>query len=129
MAKSFWLFTISADDKEFARRIKVKKWPIFQYTANRMQVNQKDDVVFYKAGPKAQKLLGRAVIDSKLTPDNEDFYFELKDIILWKKKNSIRPLVEKMDIFEDKKQWGRYLQGGVKRLSKKDFETIADNFA
>ncbi len=125
-----WIFIINDTDKEFERRMEKKEWPIFSFTANRKRINQKDKVLFYKAGIDGQKFLGTATITSKLKKESDekiDFFVTLEDIKLWKNGIDIHPLVSKLELVKNKEMWGRHFQGGVRSVSDKDFQTILKN--
>jgi len=47
---SYWIFVINGTNKEFAKRMKEKRWPIFIHTQNRKNLRIGDQVVFYKPG-------------------------------------------------------------------------------
>ena len=121
-----WIFVISNSDSEFERRMKKKEWPIFSFTAYRNRLEGDDSIVFYKAGVGGQKFLGKAEVASKIKKGEGkiDYFVSLKNIEAWKKPVKIKPLVSKLDFIESKEQWGRHLQGGVRKLSSDDFETI-----
>ena len=126
---SHWIFVINDTDKEFKRRLDKRKWPIFHFTINRKRIRADDLAIFYKAGAGGQKIIGKATtasaiisIDGKL-----DFYVKLKDVEQCNDV-SIRPLVKKLEFIKNKQQWGGYLQGGVRPITEKDYETIVSKF-
>ena len=125
-----WIFVIAGTDKEFKRRLDEKRWPIYLYTIYRKKIHANDLVVFYKAGAGGQKIIGKATTASAIVPvDGKiDFYVELKDVKPCKRHVSMHPLVEKLDFIKNKEFWGRYMQGGVKPISEKDYETIVSKF-
>ena len=106
--------------------ISPKEWPIFSFTAYRKRLEEDDSIVFYKAGVGGQKFLGKAEVASKIKKGEGkiDYFVSLKNIEAWKKPVKIKPLVSKLDFIESKERWGRHMQGGVRKLSSDDFETI-----
>jgi len=120
-----WIFVLTGTDEEFQRRIEMEKWPIFRKTTYRQQVHESDKVVFYKAGEGNKKFLGTSTVSSELKPEGKtDFFLNLKEIDVWKKSKPIRHMLDKLDFIKNKVQWGIYMQGGVRKLSEKDYELI-----
>ena len=121
-----WIFVISNTDKEFERRMEKKEWPIFTFTSNRNRLLPEDKVVFYKAGEYGKKFLGTATVCSKIIQriGEIDFFVTLKDIDVWKKPISMYLLVSKLELIKNRERWGRHFQGGIRTISKKDYETV-----
>jgi len=124
-----WIFLINDTDKEFKRRLDVRRWPIYHFTTYRKKIRADDLVVFYKAGSGGQKLIGKATTASAIVPiDGKlDYYVKLKDAVQCNDV-SMHQLVKKLDFIKNKEYWGRYLQGGVKPITEKDYETIVSKF-
>lgn len=129
MPNNFWMFVIRDTDEEFASRVKSKTWPVYTYTANRRRIQKGDKVAFYKAGDGNKAVLGTAETSSAIEPvdGKMDFAVSLTGIRVWKKPIPMKPLVVELDFVGNKEQWGRYMQGGVIRISEKDYNTIASN--
>ena len=127
MAKNYWIFVIKNTDEEFKRRMDRKVWPIYSYTVNRKKIQSGDVVAFYKAGEGNKVLLGTAETASAIKgKDGEiDYTVDLTNVAVWKKRVLMKPLVGKLDFVDNKEQWGRYMQGGVIRISEKDYNTIS----
>ena len=125
-----WIFVINDTINELKRRVAEKKWPIYHFTVYRKKIRAGDRVVFYKAGANGQKFLGSATTASSILKiENKlDFFVRLKEIEICKHSVPIHPLVKDLDFFENKSQWGRHLQGGVRPINKKDYETIVSKF-
>lgn len=120
-----WIFVINDTEQEFAKRIEERRWPIFKKTQNRRKLKVGDTVIFYKAGTQGKKFLGSSVIGSPLEKANElVFFLKLSDIVVWKKPVEVNEVLKDLDFIRDKQYWGRYFQGGVRRLSETDYETI-----
>ena len=122
----FWIFVISDIYAEFKKRMEKKKWPIFSFTANRQKLKEGDGIVFYQAGIGGQKFLGEAKVASKIKKEEGkiDYFVGMKDVNVWKNHVEMHPLINSLDFIGDKKAWGRHMQGGVRKLSRKDFTTI-----
>ncbi len=106
-----------------------KSWPIYSHTANRKKIKSGDKIVFYNAGVGNKNILGSAEIVSKVKPKagTTDHTVSLDKIDIWKKPALMKPIVVDLDFIENNQQWGRYMQGGVIRISEKDFKTIISN--
>jgi len=124
--ENFWIFVIKNTDQEFMRRMERKTWPVFGYTVNRKKIQPGDRVVFYKAGEGNKELIGTAETASAIKGEEKeiDYAVELRNISVWKKKVLMKPLVAKMSFVTHKAQWGLSMQGGVIRISEKDYNTI-----
>lgn len=127
MPENFWIFVIKNTDEEFEKRMKEKSWPIYSYTVNRKRIRPGDKIAFYKAGEGNKIILGISETSSEIKAQEGgiDFTVSLRNIDVWNKPILMKPLVDKLDFIDNKDQWGRYMQGGVVSISKKDFETIS----
>ena len=107
--------------------MKLKSWMIYTYTPNRRKIQEGDKIVFYKAGFGNMAVLGTAEISSEVKPQKGgiDFTVGLRNIEVWKKRVLMKPLVGSLDFVASKETWGTKLQGGVARISEKDYNTIA----
>jgi len=123
---AFWIFVISDTEAEFKKRMEKKEWPIFSFTANRRKLSEGDGIVFYQAGIGGQKFLGQAEVASKIKKEEDkiDYFVGMKDVKVWKNHVEMHPLINSLDFIGDKNAWGRHMQGGVRKLSRKDFTTI-----
>lgn len=82
-------------------------------------------MVFYKAGLEGQKFLGTAKVASDLQRTTKiDYSIRLSDVKEWRKRVNIIDFIDSLDFILDKQSWGRFFQGGVRRISKKDYELI-----
>lgn len=123
------MFVINNSEQIFKERIKNRKWPIFAKTQNRDKIGPGHKVVFYKAGrDDGQKFLGAATVASGVTCEGGkvDSFVELGGAVIWKKPVQMRKLLDDLDFVRDKKNWGLYVQGGVRQISEKDFLTISE---
>lgn len=117
---------MSADKKEFRKRIAYKEWPIFQHTPNRKKLRAGDKVIFYLAGNHGRKFLGNCTLNSALKEEeNElDSSVGLSDIMVWKMHIDVHDVLADLDFIYRKNIWGCYFQGGVITISKKDHQLI-----
>lgn len=122
---SCWIFVINDTDKVFEKRIKEEQWPIFRRTQNRTRLKTNDKVIFYKAGKEGQKFLGSATIGSELKKAGIfDFQLRLTSIDVWKKPVAMNEVINDLDFIKNKNSWGNYFQGGVRAITKKEFNAI-----
>jgi len=125
MASYYWLFVINNTLEEFRNRIEKKSWPIFKRTQNRGNLFPGDFVVFYKAGKDGQRFLGKANLNSEAEKFNSLIYaVKLKNITMWKKGVEITEIVNDLLFIGNPKLWGNYLQGGVKKITERDYNLI-----
>lgn len=105
--------------------MKEKKWPIFVHTHNRKNLKLGDNVVFYKAGLEGQKFLGTARLNSEIEKTSRiDYFVKLSNIEVWENSVKVVDLIDELNFIKDKQVWGRFFQGGVKKISEKDFSLI-----
>lgn len=122
---SCWIFVINDTDKVFEKRIKEEQWPIFRRTQNRTRLKTNDKVIFYKAGKEGQKFLGSATIGSELKKAGIfDFQLRLTSIDVWKKPVAMNEVINDLDFIKNKNSWGNHFQGGVRAITKKEFDAI-----
>lgn len=122
---SYWLFIINDTDNEFKVRTRKKKWPLFQRTKNRTALREGDHVAFYKAGNDGQVFIGSAKIASRAMKSRGLLYsVDLTDIETWKKPVSIRDILESLEFITKPQIWGNYMQGGIRKINKDDFQLI-----
>lgn len=114
---------------EFRKRVKTKKWPIFDKTSHRRELEIGDKVIFYKAGSEqGQSFLGTAKISTNLVllPNKIDFELDLDKFVIWKNFPSIRDYLSELSFIKNEFNWGSYLQTGVKKITKNDFLLISN---
>ena len=120
-------------------------WGLNKHTKNRLLIKQGAKAVFYIAGQKklAQHFVASAEILNKVSifPNAnlpkyamvDDWLFdipayelELGNIKWFKSPVSIHELRSQMELFKNKNvnKWGILFQGGVRRISKRDYELI-----
>lgn len=111
-----------------------KVWGLHPNTASRAKLQKGDILVFYLGGKK-QVFLGSAIVASPAYLDKSGesgewflnsgtYRVDLKESEIWKRPKPIRPLLKKLSFIKSVIHWGPYLQGGVRKIDKSDFETI-----
>ncbi len=53
-----------------------------------------------------------------------DYLVCLKDVNVFKKRVGIKEIVNELELTKNKAMWGSSLQGGLRRISEKDFKKI-----
>jgi len=120
-----WIFIIRDTVNEFKVRMSKKKWPLFQRTQNRTALRERDHVVFYKAGSDGQAFIGNARIAFSATNVTGLLYsVDLTDVETWEKPVSIRNILESLEFITKPQIWGNYMQGGIRKINKDDFQLI-----
>ena len=120
-----WIFVIKDSDEEFDRRVKSKKWPIFNRTRFRKDIGIGDIILFYKAGLNGQKFLGTCKIKSELIEETAfRGYLEIEEISVLSTLVEMKDIIKELDFIKNKINWGNYFQGGVRRISEEDFSLI-----
>ncbi len=120
-----WIFVIRDSDEEFERRIRVKKWPIFNKTKRKKEIVIGDVVLFYKAGLGGQKFLGTCKIKSDLKKETEyTEYFEIEKVSVLATAVKMKDVIKELDFVKNKDRWGNYFQGGIRGISEEDFSVI-----
>ena len=121
-----WIFVIKDDETVFDLRIKQKKWPIYPATKFQKYLKIGDIIMFYRAGQYGQYFLGTALVNSKVkpTPDKMDLHIDIDKIDVWEERPSIRGMLSQLNFIKNTDHWGLYLQGGILKMSKKDYSVI-----
>jgi RecB family endonuclease NucS len=115
----------------FTSLISKNLWGFGERTPNRKNIKENDQIVFYQAGSEGQKFLGTAIYVKQTTSKDGDnslidnpYVVILKDPDVWKESKDLHPLIQNLDFIVNKEKWGVYFQGGVKSISKRDYEVI-----
>jgi predicted RNA-binding protein len=122
----------------FNKRIEEKKYPLYPRTPNLNEIKEEDEVIFYIAGSgkERQSFVGQATIQKVETPreflvdpDKDNYevikYLWFKKIKIFETSKNIQSIINKLDFVKNKKNYGTYLMGGVRKLNQKDFNFIA----
>lgn len=147
----YWVFTVANQDygESFVRGIDIfhrlmieREWGFGNRTPNRRSVRAGDFIVFYiAAGSKgfSYSFMGKARIAND--PSRADAFgpvligainirdspirVPLKDVVVWDRGVPIHPLLSRLEFIKREENWGRYLQGGVRKFTKKDYDEIS----
>ena len=137
---NYWIFTannrpVRAVDS-YHLRMENKLWGISSQTNNLRNLNAGDKVVFYLTSP-AMAFAGTAIISSTVLNEeeherlireevflNEEFGVRLADIDEWEEHIPAKTLLAHLRFITNKEKWGTHLQGGITRISEKDYEVI-----
>lgn len=121
---SNWIFVMTGKLEDFKKRIESKKWPIFRLTHHRKAIKKGDKILFYLGGKPNKKILGSAVLSSRIKTESDEFSIGLDDVEIWKKSVMMKQVLEEIDFIKNKKNWGIYFQGGITALTEKNFKKI-----
>jgi len=123
----------------FKERIKKNLWPIYYKTKLSGFLREGIEVLFYIAGDNelAQSFVASATIESIvedkdiITDPNKKFarvlyHLKFKNIKIFKEKIEIKKHLDNLKFIkaENKRYFGLYLQGGVKKIDKDTFDYI-----
>jgi hypothetical protein len=123
---SNWIFVMTGNNADFLTRASSGKWPIFKRTVNRNELKKGDHVIFYLGGNNNKKIMGYALVDSGLNVNGDEFSIDLSDVVILDKPIRMSSIVESLMFVRNKKNWGAYMQGGVVRLPKIDYNTVIE---
>ena len=118
-------------------RLKNKVYPMNKKTFFKEKIKNNDNFVFYIAGRSSYKhsiyaygKIGNTVPSESYNEDDIHIgnpisrAVQLKSCKQFKNIRSIKGIKKDLKFIKDKKFWGRYLQGGITKLPKEDFERI-----
>lgn len=120
---------MTGNNADFLIRTSSGKWPIFKRTVNRNDLEKGDNAVFYLGGNNNKKIMGTATIDSGLNSNGDEFSVDLSDVCILDKPILISSILEFLMFIRNKKNWGAYMQGGILRLPKTDYNMIIKKIA
>ena len=145
---NYWILTVTSQKSGsrvfapveiFQQRIEDGFWGLGNRTPNQKTLARGDRVLFYLGKP-VKGFGGTATLASAAFELNEqeqerlshglEFYrapfgVRFENTEVWAKPRSVEGLLPILDFIEDKSVWGRYLQGGVRHVTEKDYMTIA----
>ncbi|MFW9889122.1 MAG: hypothetical protein ACFFER_13130 [Candidatus Thorarchaeota archaeon] len=144
---NYWIFTVTnqkIDNKIFsARDIYIQRmndefWGLGEKTPNRIKIQAQDKIIYYVGIPE-RVFAGTATAASpnfKLSAQEIDKYshntpvfkteygIKLTDLDIWEVPKFVPDLVDALSFIENKEYWGSYFQGGVRGITKHDYEVI-----
>lgn len=127
------------------RRLQKGMWPLYPRTFHAKQVSEKDKFYIYIAGHKEKvyhivaEFTASAVRGYRSNEwfESDDFFVDIPNRVIdiesfrvFEKPINLKSHVERLELTNFKsKNWGACMQGGCKRLSKKDSEILGLNKA
>ena len=144
---NFYLF-VNSDSYDFndkkvhspkiaAFRLKNKVYPIYHRTRLKKFLKPGDSIIFYLAGSPASETksfvaygkIKEIKIDSNYNEDDIHLSQPIEKIVILKSLNikksvSIYKVKDKLSFITKKKKWGPSMQGGILRITDKDFDLI-----
>jgi len=135
-----YFILLTSDSNKYAneileQRLKNKVWEIYDKTNLRNQLEEKSKVIFYLAGsgPNAQHFVGEAIID-KIIYANSSYSEEANTMVHstlhfdkitnYEGPVSIKKIMKKLTFITNPAKYGTALNGGVRRISEKDYKVI-----
>ena len=116
-AVSYWLFVVK--DEESERQLRNGYWRLFPTTPNRKSIKRGDRVVFYRAGENKQFFWGYGKIR-----EINNLLIKLENVKIWDSPLPIRYVIKRLSFIKNKESWGVHLQGGIRKISEKDYRLI-----
>ena len=116
-----------------------KVWGLHPTTQHRSSIKENDRAIFYLSG---EGFIGTAKIASSpyidKSGESDDWWFnrsetnyrvDLSEIDIWDRIKPIQPLLSDLSFIKNKKtkNWGAYLQGGVRKITSNDYQTIIES--
>lgn len=120
---------MTGNNVDFLTRTSSGKWPIFKRTVNRNELKIGDHVIFYLGGNNNKKIMGSATVSSGLNVNEDEFLVDLSDVCIFNKPIQMSSILGDLVFIRNKKNWGAYMQGGVVRLPKVDYNMIIEKIA
>jgi len=128
------------DKKLLSDQMKVG-WDLGQNTVHRLQLKPGDKALIYISGNNARVFVGEATVGSIAVKPTKaqlmklntmplvayaDFWFRFRDFQLWCKPMKMADVIEGLSFINNKKNYGSYLMGGVKRISPYDYAYLLE---
>ncbi|MDF7798676.1 EVE domain-containing protein [Pontiellaceae bacterium B1224] len=125
-------------------RLEIMKWGLNNRTFHRKRLTPDDKALIYISGRRdhCQNFVGEVQLASAAmilrssdrkkvsAPSGEgvvsEYYVNLKNVNLFNNNVSIREIATDLDFIKRSEQWWRYMQGGVIRISGRDWSYIVN---
>jgi hypothetical protein len=144
-APNYWMLVVKDQPEQnltasqvLVTRMNDKFWGLNARTPSRVLLRRNDKVIFSHG---AREFLGTATLDSDSfeLPEQEkaffshgqdifeaDFGIKLRDTVIWHQQKPVKQYLDVLSFVKRKEQYPVYFQGGVKKLSEKEFESITN---
>lgn len=118
-------------------------WGLNSRTVLRKSIKSGDKVLIYISGRRENRqcFISHAVVGSRSRPTNfnnraeidapfgkgvmvPEFFIILNNVFIFKSYVSIRKCKNDLELIKSPEVWWRFIQGGIKKISKNDFEKI-----
>ena len=130
---NYWIF-VATEYSDFQRGgtnailstlIKDKRWSIGYHTGFRKKLKKDDQILLYLSGKNNMKFFASGILDSECVCESKFYsYVSIRNIKIFKKEIFIKPIIKKLKFIKNKKYWGLYMQNGIVKISKRDYNTI-----
>ena len=140
---NYWIFVVTnkeslSAEEVYRARMSEKFWGLNEGTKFRRYLKKGDKVIFSHG---AKTFLGTAILDSdsfeldqnqsnKFSRDGvfkTDYGVMLSNIVMWEQQTNVGDYVNYISFITNKDQYSYYFQGGVKRITKSDYDIITKN--
>jgi MoxR-like ATPase len=140
---NYWIFVVTDKSEQdlnakqiLATRMEDKLWGLNAKTPSRTLLRKNDRVVFSYG---AKEFLGTGILDSdpfelteeqrnQFSHDNEflktNFGVRLRDTEFWQDPKHVSKYVDVLSFIKNKKRYMSHFQGGIRKLSKEDYDSI-----
>ena len=123
-------------------RLREKKWPLYINTRNKKLIKTGDLCLFYAGGnrsPQSGRILFKATVDSikswrsevgsldalNAASQNPASYVSLSNVYEYQNKLVLKDLLGQLSFCpKNMTKWGAVLQGGMRKIEKRDFDLI-----
>ena len=123
--------------KIISRRIKRKKFPIYDATTYRDKIKVGDICYMYLAGQKENKhhILGsfkvKEIILNERIVEFDDVlssipykYLVMGDAKVFAKPLYVKAIIEELEFIKNKIKWGVFFQGGIRKIGENDMKLL-----
>lgn len=136
---------LSSDGKKVPGRevydflMEKKAWGLHPTTQHRTTIKEGDLIIFYLSG-QGGGFVGTATLSSvsyvDKTGESDDWWFnkseinyrvDITEIDRWEKIKPIQPILSGLSFVKKTKNWGVYLQGGIRKISVDDYKVITES--
>jgi MoxR-like ATPase len=138
-----WIFVVTdhhklSTEEIYNTRMKDRFWGLNKGTPHRKNLKKGDKVIFAQG---AKRFLGTALLDSDpfelMDTDKEalshgiEFYntqygVRLCGIVTWRDQKKVENYVNSLSFIHDPRQYSVYFQGGIKKISISDYDTVVN---
>ncbi len=144
-----FVFIVAGENRKPARDVLATRvadgvWPLNRRTPHQAALSRGDRIVFYAAkagGGDIMSFIARGIVGGSRVPStrhdpdrptwlgiqpNQLYDVPVVDVEWFPSPSPARGLIERLGFVKNPDAWGSYFQGGIRRLSEGDYETIVE---